>query len=169
VLAPGWINERTYKNLQARRGFRVCVRTSIACHSKEFPWASGPPESMKVSGLGWRIRPDALCRDVCAVTGADMPKSGTSAPPKLHSAIFGGAAGDEESRTAFETLRARFLASLGMTPSPFPALASITLLACSRSRSLSRWKCVGAGLALPFSGQAQCGDGEPSPCGGKGG
>jgi len=32
--------------------------------------------------VGWRIGPDDLCRDVCAGLGADMPKSGTSAPPK---------------------------------------------------------------------------------------
>jgi len=33
----------------------------------------------------------------------------------MRAVIFRGAAGDEESGTAFETLRARFLAALGMT------------------------------------------------------
>ena len=64
---------------------------------------------MKISVVGWRIRPDALCRDVCAETGADMPKSGTSAPPKLHGVIFGGAEGDEGSPQFVERTTAGIL------------------------------------------------------------
>ncbi|SPE24331.1 hypothetical protein SBA2_180023 [Acidobacteriia bacterium SbA2] len=34
-LVLGWFNERNFKWPSEGRGFRVCVRTSLTCHSEE--------------------------------------------------------------------------------------------------------------------------------------